>query len=38
MIQAADAFPVDLGFAGKGKCPRPAALEKIIKAACALAT
>src|ERR1700741_2617472 len=37
MIQAADAFPVNLGFAGKGNASRPAALEGMIKAgACAL--
>src|SRR5690348_10878949 len=37
MIQAADAFPVNLGFAGKGNASRPAALEEMIKAgACAL--
>jgi urease subunit alpha len=37
MIQAADAFPVNLGFAGKGNASRPAALEEQIKAgACAL--
>src|SRR5437588_7362571 len=37
MIQAADAFPVNLGFAGKGNAARPAALEEMIKAgACAL--
>src|SRR5215467_8316860 len=37
MIQAADAFPVNLGFAGKGNASRPAALEEKIKAgACAL--
>src|ERR1700758_5591273 len=37
MIQAADAFPVNLGFAGKGNASRPAALEEIIKTgACAL--
>src|SRR6202522_2898644 len=28
MIQAADAFPVNLGFAGKGNASRPAALEE----------
>src|ERR1700730_15385017 len=32
MIQAADAFPVNLGFAGKGNAARPAALEEMIKA------
>src|SRR3974390_1182289 len=37
MIQAADDFPVNLGFAGKGNASRPAALEEMIKAgACAL--
>src|SRR5437763_4465431 len=37
MIQAADALPVNLGFAGKGNASRPAALEEMIKAgACAL--
>jgi urease subunit alpha len=37
MIQAADAFPVNLGFAGKGNASRPAALEEMIKGgACAL--
>ena len=37
MIQAADAFPVNLGFAGKGNTSRPAALEEMIKAgACCL--
>ncbi len=37
MIQAADAFPVNLGFAGKGNASRPAALQEMIKAgACAL--
>ena len=28
MLQAADAFPVNLGFAGKGNASRPAALEE----------
>src|SRR6201987_4540685 len=32
MIQAADAFPVNLGFAGKGHASRPAALEEMLKA------
>src|SRR4030088_1196921 len=32
MIQAADAFPVTLGFAGKGNASRPAALEEMIRA------
>jgi urease subunit alpha len=37
MIQAADAFPVNLGFAGKGNAARPAALEEMVKGgACAL--
>jgi urease subunit alpha len=37
MIQAADAFPVNLGFAGKGNASRPQALEEMVKAgACAL--
>src|SRR5262249_8050235 len=37
MIQAADGFPVNLGFAGKGNASRSAALEEMIKAgACAL--
>jgi urease subunit alpha len=37
MIQAADAFPMNLGFAGKGNASQPAALEEQIKAgACAL--
>ena len=37
MIQAADAFPVNLGFAGKGNASRPAALEEMVKSgACAL--
>jgi len=37
MIQAADAFPVNLGFAGKGNASRPAALEEQVKAgACCL--
>src|SRR6202521_3944228 len=37
MIQAADAFPVNLRFAGKGNASRPAALEEMVKAgACAL--
>src|SRR3954471_7651482 len=37
MIQAADAFPVNLGFAGKGNASRPAALEEMVLAgACAL--
>src|SRR5438105_14212416 len=37
MIQAADACPVNLGFAGKGNASQPAALEEMVKAgACAL--
>jgi urease subunit alpha len=37
MIQAADAFPVNLGFAGKGNASLPAALDEMIEAgACAL--
>src|SRR5579883_3431871 len=37
MIEAADDFPMNLGFAGKGNASRPAALEEMIKAgACAL--
>jgi urease subunit alpha len=37
MIQAADAFPVNLGFAGKGNASLPAALEEMIEAgACSL--
>ncbi|HKA72752.1 MAG TPA: urease subunit alpha, partial [Xanthobacteraceae bacterium] len=37
MIQAADAFPMNLGFAGKGNAARPAALEEMVKGgACAL--
>jgi urease subunit alpha len=37
MIQAADEFPVNLGFAGKGNASRPGALEEMIKSgACAL--
>jgi urease subunit alpha len=37
MIEAADAFPVNLGFAGKGNASQPAALEEMIAAgACAL--
>jgi urease subunit alpha len=36
MIQAADAFPINLGFAGKGNASLPAALEEQIKGgACA---
>src|ERR1700746_3000602 len=37
MIQAADAFPMNLGFAGKGNASLPGALEEQIRAgACAL--
>jgi urease subunit alpha len=37
MIQAADAFPVNLGFAGKGNASLPAALEEQLNGgACAL--
>ncbi len=37
MMQAADAFPMNLAFAGKGNASLPAALEEQIKAgACAL--
>jgi urease subunit alpha len=37
MMQAADAFPVNLGFAGKGNASLPAALEEMIRGgACAL--
>jgi urease subunit alpha len=37
MIQAAEAFPMNLGFAGKGNASLPAALEEQIRAgACAL--
>ena len=37
MIQAADAFPVNLGFAGKGNASLPAALEEMVTGgACAL--
>ncbi len=37
MIQAADALPVNLGFAGKGNASRPEALEEMIEGgACAL--
>jgi urease subunit alpha len=37
MIEAADAFPMNLGFAGKGNASRPAALVEMIEAgACAL--
>jgi len=37
MIQAADAFPMNLGFAGKGNASLPAALEEmVLGGACAL--
>jgi len=37
MIQASDAFPVNLGFAGKGNASRPAALKEMIEGgACCL--
>jgi urease subunit alpha len=37
MIEAADAFPMNLAFTGKGNASRPAALEEMIQAgACAL--
>ena len=37
MIEAADAFPMNLAFAGKGNASRPGALEEMIQAgACAL--
>src|SRR5262249_37467826 len=37
MIQAADAFPVNLGFAGKGNASLPAALEEmVVGGACSL--
>jgi urease subunit alpha len=37
MMQAADAFPMNLAFAGKGNASRPAALVEMIEAgACAL--
>ena len=37
MIQAADAFPVNLGFAGKGNASRPEGLMEMVNAgACAL--
>ncbi len=37
MIQASDAFPVNLGFSGKGNASRPAALVEQVKAgACSL--
>ncbi len=37
MIQSADAFPMNLGFSGKGNASQPAPLEEMIRAgACAL--
>jgi urease subunit alpha len=37
MLQAADAFPMNLGFAGKGNASRPAALEEqVLAGACSL--
>ncbi|MFN3615069.1 MAG: urease subunit alpha, partial [Rubrimonas sp.] len=37
MLQAMDAFPVNLALAGKGNASRPAALEEMVRAgACAL--
>jgi len=37
MLQAADAFPVNLAFAGKGNASRPAGLEEMVRAgACCL--
>jgi urease subunit alpha len=37
MIRAADSFPVNLGFAGKGNASRPGALVEMVEAgACAL--
>ncbi len=37
MIQAADAFPMNIGFAGKGNASRPEGLvEQILAGACAL--
>ena len=37
MIEAADEFPMNLGFTGKGNASRPAALEEMVRAgACAL--
>ncbi|MDQ0324408.1 urease subunit alpha [Rhodopseudomonas julia] len=37
MIEAADAFPMNIGFAGKGNASLPAALEEMVKGgACAL--
>ena len=37
MIEAADSFPMNIGFAGKGNASQPAALEEMVRAgACAL--
>jgi urease subunit alpha len=37
MIEAADAFPMNVGFAGKGNASQPAALEEMVRAgACAM--
>jgi urease subunit alpha len=37
MIEAADSFPMNLGFAGKGNASQPAALEEMVRAgACAM--
>ncbi len=37
MIEAAESFPVNLGFTGKGNASQPAALEEMVRAgACAL--
>ena len=37
MIEAADEFPMNLGFSGKGNASQPAALEEMVRAgACAL--
>ncbi|MEM9061273.1 MAG: urease subunit alpha [Pseudomonadota bacterium] len=37
MIQAMDAFPMNIGFSGKGNASQPAALEEMVKGgACAL--
>src|ERR671926_54611 len=37
MIRAVDAFPMNIGFAGKGNAPRPEALIEMVEAgACAL--
>ena len=35
MIQAADAFPMNLAFAGKGNASKPAALEEMVNAGAA---